>query len=110
MPVSSSASGRNRRRKKRRAPRRAAAPITGHRFHMPVTAAPAPAIGNPNGLWHFNHTHPKIPGILNVVVQAPTLQEGRAAAYLLAEAFTQNVIGFIRANAAAQLPPGFPAA
>lgn len=55
-------------------------------------------------LWRFEHTHPQIAGTCYTVIMAPSLQEARGAAYLLAEAFTQNVIGFLRANQPPQLP------
>lgn len=55
-------------------------------------------------LWRFEHTHPKIAGTCYTVVMAPSLQEARGAAYLLAEAFTQNVIGFLKANHPPHLP------
>jgi hypothetical protein len=56
-------------------------------------------------MWHFQHTHPELPNtIMNLCTVAPTIQEARGKAYLLAEAFTQNVIGFLRANQPPQLP------
>jgi len=77
------------------------------------TATPPPSnprtVNAPGGtdgprLWFFKHTHPQIPGVVTVTVQAPDLQNARGAAYLLAEQFTQNVIGFIKAEAPAHDP------
>lgn len=77
------------------------------------TATPPPstprAVNAPGGtdgprLWFFKHTHPQIPGVVTVTVQATDLQNARGAAYLLAEQFTQNVIGFLKAEAPAQDP------
>lgn len=68
-------------------------------------AAPAVASGHPPILWHFQHTHPELPNtIMNLCTLAPTIQEARGKAYLLAENFAQNVIGFIKATAPTQLP------
>lgn len=66
-----------------------------------VIAAPA---DHESRLWHFCHTHPQIPGVVNVVVQAPDLMNARGAAYLLAEQFSQNVIGYLRAGDPAHDP------
>lgn len=68
----------------------------------PVLAAPA----QPGPImWHFQHTHPELPNtIMNLCTVAPTIAEARGKAYLLAENFTQNVIGFLKANKPPQLP------
>lgn len=68
--------------------------------HIATAQAPRPP-----KLWHFQHTHPELPNaVMYCVVQAEDLANARGKAYLLAEAFTQNVIGFLRANAPTQLP------
>jgi hypothetical protein len=72
---------------------------------VPLKPLPAPASAGGPIMWHFQHTHPDLPNtILNLCTVAPTIEEARGKAYLLAEAFTQNVIGFIRANTPCQLP------
>ena len=88
---------------RRKAPR--ANPRTKTATPPPQRPGPAQAAEatSPN-LWFFKHTHPQIPGVVTVTVQAPDLRNARGAAYLLAEQFTQNVIGFIRAEAPCQLP------
>ncbi len=70
----------------------------------PPPVAVATAQGPRQQLWRFEHTHPQIAGTCYTVVMAPSLQEARGAAYLLAEAFTQNVIGFLKANHPPHLP------
>jgi hypothetical protein len=69
----------------------------------PVAPKVAPGAQGPT-LWHFQHTRPGIAGILHCVVQAPDIQNARGAAYLISEQFGENVIGFIKAGAAPQLP------
>jgi hypothetical protein len=69
----------------------------------PVVPKVAPGAQGPT-LWHFQHTRPGIAGILYCVVQAPDIQNARGAAYLIAEQFSENVIGNIKANQPPHLP------
>lgn len=55
-------------------------------------------------LWIFNHTHPLLPGSIHCVVRAPNITEARGVAYLLAENFHQNIIGFLKAQSPTQRP------
>lgn len=74
-------------------------------FQPPVLTA-TDHTGQPEKrLWHFSHTQPHLPGILYCVVQARDLANARGTAYLLAEQFHQNVIGWLRANEGPHLPP-----
>jgi hypothetical protein len=49
-------------------------------------------------LWLFNHTMPNMPATVSITVNAPTLNEARGVAYLIAEDFTQKIIGQINAQ------------
>jgi hypothetical protein len=69
----------------------------------PVVPKVAPSAQGPT-LWHFQHTRPGIAGILHCVVQAPDIQNARGAAYLISEQFSENVIGYIKANQPPNLP------
>lgn len=71
----------------------------------PPPAAPRTAAREGPILWTFSHTHPQLKNaILHCCVEAPTIQEARGKAYLIAEQFAENVIGFIRAGSPPNLP------